>query len=78
MEGDRLKVYLTSPPVDGQANRALLKFLAKTLKTPPSSLRLAQGAASREKLILFEGLSQDELARRLGLALGGDAGKAKT
>jgi uncharacterized protein (TIGR00251 family) len=70
-EGDRLKVSLTSPPVDGQANQALIKFLAKILKVAPSSLTLAQGAASRDKLIIVDDLSQGELWARLDKALEG-------
>ncbi|MDR2302697.1 MAG: DUF167 domain-containing protein [Deltaproteobacteria bacterium] len=68
-EGERLKVTLTSPPVDGQANQALIKFLAKALKLAPSKLTLAQGAASRDKLIVVDDLSQEELFARLDQAL---------
>jgi uncharacterized protein (TIGR00251 family) len=68
-EGELLKVHLTSPPVDGQANRDLLKFLAKILQLAPSRLTLAQGAASRDKLILVSGLSPDQLWARLEPAL---------
>ncbi|MDR2386392.1 MAG: DUF167 domain-containing protein [Deltaproteobacteria bacterium] len=67
--GDLLKVNLTSPPVDGQANQALIKFLAKILKLAPSSLSLAQGASSRDKLIVVNGLSPEELWARLDRAL---------
>ena len=32
--GDALKVSLTAPPIDGQANRACIEFFAKLLKVP--------------------------------------------
>jgi uncharacterized protein (TIGR00251 family) len=73
--GDRLKVHLTSPPVDGQANHNLLKFLGKSLKVAPSKLDLCQGITSREKTILITGLSQEELWSRLDKLLPGRGAK---
>jgi uncharacterized protein (TIGR00251 family) len=64
-EGDVWRVSLAAPPVDGQANQSLLRFLAKNLGLSPSSLTLAQGRASRRKLVLVDGLGQEELERRL-------------
>lgn len=62
-----LKVRLTAPPVEGAANQALLKLLAKTLDLPKSRLRLLAGEKSRHKTIWVEGLQPTELKRRLGL-----------
>lgn len=65
--GDRLKIALTTPPIEGRANQALLKFLAKTLGLPRASIELLSGETSREKRVRIEGLSADDLIARLGL-----------
>jgi uncharacterized protein len=46
-----VKVHLTAPPVEGKANEALLKFLAKVLEIPTSQLEIVAGASGRDKLI---------------------------
>lgn len=65
--GDRLKVALTAPPVDGKANDACIEFFAKLLKVPHASVSIAAGLTSRNKTVRVDGLSGDELQRRLGL-----------
>lgn len=50
--GDRIKIRLQAPPIEGKANKELVKFLAKTLKVPKSSLILLRGETSRQKDIL--------------------------
>lgn len=62
-----LKVRVAAPPVEGEANRELLRFLAKTLGLPPSSLRVAAGESGRTKVVEIEGLSVADVERRLGL-----------
>ena len=49
--GQRLKVSLHAPPVDGKANDELLRYLAAELGLRRSQVRLLAGAASREKLV---------------------------
>jgi uncharacterized protein (TIGR00251 family) len=46
-----IKIHLTAPPVDGKANEALLKFLAKILDVPQQHLEVVAGTTSRDKLI---------------------------
>jgi uncharacterized protein (TIGR00251 family) len=53
--GDALKLSLTSPPVDGRANEACIEFFAKLLKLPRSSVTIASGQASRQKMIRVSG-----------------------
>lgn len=59
-QGEALKVRLAAPPVDGEANEALIEFLAKELGLKKRQLSLAQGAASRRKVI--EIAADDEAA----------------
>ena len=63
--GDALKVALTAPPVEGKANQACIEFFAKLLKVPRSSVSIASGQTSRNKVIRVAGLSAQELRMRL-------------
>jgi uncharacterized protein (TIGR00251 family) len=63
--GDALKLSLTTPPVEGRANEACVEFLAKLLKVPLSSVTIASGQSSRNKVIRVMGLSAEEVRRRL-------------
>jgi uncharacterized protein (TIGR00251 family) len=63
--GDALKLALTAPPVDGKANEACIDFFAKLLKVPRSSVTIAAGQTSRNKVIRVAGLSAEEVRRRL-------------
>jgi len=53
IHGEALKIALTAPPVAGAANAALLRFLAKLLAIPQSSVSLLSGEKSREKQLLI-------------------------
>ena len=64
--GDALKLSLTAPPVEGKPNEACIEFLAKLLKVPPSSITIAAGHTSRNKVIRVVGLSAREARDRLG------------
>ncbi len=46
-----LKVKLTSAPVDGEANKELIKILAKHFKTAKSNIEIVGGLKSKEKII---------------------------
>ncbi|MGA2978692.1 MAG: DUF167 domain-containing protein [Terriglobales bacterium] len=63
--GNALKVSLTAPPVDGKANEACIDFFAKLLNLPRSSVTIAAGQTSRNKVIRVAGLSVEEVRRRL-------------
>ncbi len=56
IHGDALKVRLKAPPVEGEANAALLRFLSKRLKTPLAALSIRSGVSSRRKTVLVEGM----------------------
>ena len=47
----RYRVYVTTIPEGGKANKRMLKILAKHLGLAPSSLEIAQGKTSRDKII---------------------------
>jgi uncharacterized protein (TIGR00251 family) len=51
--GDAVKIHIAAPPVEGEANRSCLRFLAKTLKVPAGSLEILSGQTARDKRILL-------------------------
>ncbi len=53
-EGERLKVYLTAPAVDGRANKALIALLAEHFGVRKSSISIIRGEKSRDKVIQIE------------------------
>jgi uncharacterized protein (TIGR00251 family) len=63
--GDALKVSLTTPPVEGRANEACIEFFAKLLKVPRSSVTIASGQTSRNKVIRVAGLTAQAVRERL-------------
>ena len=65
-EGDTLRVRVTAPPVDGRANEALTHLLARRLGLARSAVQVVAGHGARQKLVEVEGLTLDEVRRRLG------------
>jgi uncharacterized protein (TIGR00251 family) len=66
--GDALKLALTAPPVEGRANEACLAFLAEILDVPRSSITIAAGQSSRNKVIRVCGLTAAQVEERLRAA----------
>jgi uncharacterized protein len=64
--GDALKVSLTAPPIDGRANESCIEFFAKLLKVPRSSVTIASGQSSRNKVIRVVGITAQQVRERLG------------
>lgn len=65
-----LKVRVRARPVDGEANAALVKFLAKALGMSRSSVVLERGGQSRLKMIIVEGLDEARLKARIDAVTG--------
>jgi uncharacterized protein (TIGR00251 family) len=70
LHGEALKIRLAAPPVDGQANAALIAFLAGELGVPKAQVELVGGASSRGKLLRISGASAEAVARLLSTAGG--------
>ena len=52
--GDRLKVRITAPPVDGKANQHLIAFLAGVFQVPKRDVVLLSGESGRDKRVLIQ------------------------
>ena len=64
--GDALKISLTTAPVEGRANEACIEFFARLLKVPRSSVTIASGQTSRNKVIRVSGVTVQYVRDRLG------------
>lgn len=67
--GEAVKIALTAPPVEGKANEACISFLAELLAVPRSSITIAAGETSRNKVIRVSGVSATKLEERLRAAM---------
>lgn len=65
IHGDRLKIAIDAPPVDGKANDALLRFLASALARPRSHLEIHAGATHRDKCVKVAAADAPDVALRL-------------
>ena len=63
--GQRLKIALTAPPVDGAANAALVAFVAELLDVPRAAVSLRLGAKSRTKQVLIQTSAPTRIGHRL-------------
>ncbi|MFW9595531.1 MAG: DUF167 domain-containing protein [Macromonas sp.] len=61
------KIQLKAPPVDGEANKALIVFLAQRCGVPKSAISIEMGTSSRTKRVAVEGRSDAELQAALQL-----------
>jgi uncharacterized protein len=52
LHNNALKIKLTSPPVDGAANKMCIQYLAKCLQVPKSAIEIVSGHKSRTKRLL--------------------------
>lgn len=66
-EDDVLQARVSAPPVDGKANKALCRLIAKRAGVAPSQVSVVRGEKSRQKLLLVEGIDEPTLMGRLGV-----------
>jgi uncharacterized protein (TIGR00251 family) len=60
-----VKIRLTAPPVEGEANKALIEFLAGVLGVPPSNLDIVAGLSGKDKLVAVLDMDGEEVHQRL-------------
>jgi uncharacterized protein (TIGR00251 family) len=56
-----LEAKVTAPPVDGRANKALCKLVAKRVGVAPSRVAVVRGVKSREKVLRVDGIGSAEV-----------------
>lgn len=62
---EALKIRLTSPPVDGAANKACMRFISKWLGVSPSEVNIVQGLNSKNKTIEVIGFTENQFHKIL-------------
>ena len=65
----RLLIRVTAPPVEGAANEAVTRLLAKSLAVSGRELHIVSGDAGRNKVVEIRGLNRDTAERRLSAIL---------
>jgi uncharacterized protein len=65
LENGTVKIRLKAAPVEGQANSALIKFLADVLSIAPSKIEIVAGHTSKDKLITILGLDSTTVQERI-------------
>ncbi len=68
LEEDELVFYTEEPPVQGRANAALVRFIARALGVNPGKVEIVHGLRDRVKIVEVEGLDPETVAERLAEA----------
>jgi uncharacterized protein len=63
--GDACKMRVKAPPVEGEANAAIVAFLAKLFGVPKSRVVIDRGAQGRHKALLIQGMTLDAVEERM-------------
>ena len=58
LEDGTIKIRLTAPPIEGKANKALIKLLADIFRIPPSNIEIISGNKGRKKVVLLRGIQE--------------------
>ena len=69
IQQDRVKIKVKAPPVDGEANSALVEYLSKTFKIPKKSVILEKGQTGKQKSFLLVGLDKNLVCQTIGAIL---------
>lgn len=62
-----VKIKLTASPVENKANKALIEFLSKILKTAKSDIQIIKGKAGREKILLIKSADEKSVKNKFNL-----------
>lgn len=66
--GDALKLAVTAPPIEGKANQAVIEFFADFFAIPRSSVSIASGETSRNKVVRVSGVSAQRVRELIATA----------
>ncbi len=64
-DGGVVRIRLNAPPVDGQANEALVRYLSKALGVPKNRIALVAGGKGRNKTVRVDGITREALLAAL-------------
>ena len=66
-DDDEWRIWVTAPPVDAAANKAVLELLADELDLCKSQIQLVRGDTARHKVVRITGLTAAELVKRISI-----------
>ncbi len=69
----KVKAWVSAPPVDGEANLAVIKLISDFLGVPKSTVSISRGHSSRDKVLEISGLTEADLQGKLGILVEGMA-----
>lgn len=64
-ENEAIKIKITAQPIENKANKALIEFLSKTLKTAKSNITILKGELNKEKTLLIIGYNEGEFKSKI-------------
>ena len=64
--GDKLKIKIKAPPVDGKANVELVRFLAKKFGVRQNAIRIVRGETAKTKVVEIEGVDEATMRAAIG------------
>ncbi len=65
MTDGTVKIHLSAPPVDGEANEELVKFLSEVLGTPKTRIEIVAGITGRDKLVSILDMDAEAVHKRI-------------
>jgi uncharacterized protein len=65
LKGDELQLRITAPPVDGEANKAVILFFSKLLSVPQKNIIIEKGLKSKNKIVRIAGISNNIFMKAL-------------
>jgi len=71
-----LRVKVSAPPIKGKANKELIAFLSRLLGVGRGSVNIIKGHTTRNKVVAIDGLSREEVIKRLLSKLSSSSGGA--
>ncbi len=69
LEDGTIKVRLTTPPVEGKANEALVRFLSDVLDVQPGKIEIVAGETGRDKLVTVLDIDSDTVNEKIAANL---------
>lgn len=67
LDDNLLKIKITAQPIENKANKALIDFLSKNLKTAKSNINILKGELNKEKTLLIKGILEETFKSKLSL-----------
>lgn len=64
-DGEILKIKITAQPIENKANKALIEFLSKKLKTAKSNIQIIKGETNKEKTLLIQKITEDYFKEKI-------------